>query len=1009
MNIFVKYRYIWLGLTVAIAVVCGIMMPKVNINTDMTKYLPDNSKMREGLSILGKDFAGMSEMGNIDVRIMFDSLSRDEIYATQERLKAEKEILSVRRSENGIHTLYEMDVVNDIDQRKLGARLCKDYQHVALVETSHDGAAADVTMLLIGVIILLTILLLMCKSWLEPVLFILSTGIAVVINIGSNILLESVSMTTNSIVGILQFVLSMDYSIILSNRYRQEKAKGFEKQIAMGNAVRMSSPSILSSAATTIVGLIVLVFMKLKIGEDLGVVLAKGVLCSLICTYTILPTLLVTFDKAVVRSEKKVLTLPTRWLSWFSIKYRIGLTILFVILFAGTYILHKSTEIKFSTNGVSKINEFFPKKNVTVVVYDTNDEMALPDMADSLMKDSMVDMVVSYPSILMRQYTSGQITEAIDELKKLQTEMTGEETDITLGNNDATGESLQLSDEMLRLVFYSSHMQDSTLAFKLDDIGDFIIEQSENPETFIAKKIDDETREKLELYKEYRKIMSEPAKPKKVHKPQVKVKPEETVPEVFISETPAEKPIDGDTAIQEVKPYNKFTDKQLLTKKINSDEMAEYLGMDNGQAKMIFKMANKTGGTMSPIEYVHYVRNIMAKNKIMAAMATREEKAQFKALAEIMDNAMEDKEPEENTLAIAETDKTEKITETTENPISKTDTEQEKTVEVAEEKSQKTFSNIIIAEKQYTSKELKNMISTFDINIDEWMVDMLYLYYGSKENYDSTWTMSLEEMVNYIGDNIVNNEVYAAFVNEGMKKDFNGLREKMMGEFSKMRGEEHSLAIVITRYKDESPETYAFIGDMDEMCRRTLGHEHYFIGESAMFKEMKDGFNTEMTLITWLTILAIFIIVAITFRSLIIPTILVVTIMTAIFANVAFSGLGGNRLLYLAYLIVQSILMGSTIDYGILFTNSYREQRKEHRVTTSVAKAYEMSICTILTSGLIMIVAPAILSFTVQDITISDILKSISIGALMAVILILTVLPGVLVLFDRFTRPRQKK
>lgn len=1006
MNIFVKYRYIWLGLTVAIAVVCGIMMPRVNINTNMTKYLPDNSKMREGLSILDKDFAGMSEMGNVDVRIMFDSLSRDEINATQERLKAEKEILSVRRSENGIHTLYEMDVVNDIDQRELGARLCKDYRHVALVETSHDGAAADFTMLLTGVIVLLIILLLMCKSWFEPVLFLLSTGIAVIINIGSNVLLESVSMTTNSIVGVLQFVLSMDYSIILSNRYRQEKAKGFENRIAMGNAVRMSSSSILSSAATTIVGLIVLVFMKLKIGEDLGLVLAKGVLCSLICTYTILPALLVAFDKVVVKSEKKVLTIPTRWLSWFSIKYRICLTILFVALFAGTYILHKSTEIKFSTNGISKINEYFPKKNVTVVMYDTKDEMALPCLADSLMKDSMVNMVVSYPSILMRQYTSGQITEAIDELKKLQTEMTGEETNITLDNDNATDESLQLSDEMLRLVYYSSHMQDSTLAFKLDDIGDFIIEQANNPESFIAKKIDDDTREKLDMYKDYRKMMSEPAKPKKTVRKQY-VKPAETTPDVFISESPTEDPLPEDSAIREEKPYNKFTDKEMLTKEMNSEEMAEYLGMDDGQAKMIYKMA-KRGKTMSPVEYVHYVRNVMKKNKIMAAMASREEKKQFYALAEIMDNAMAGNETEVIVPATAETEKIEPQV-MTESPIATTShKEPVVTVETTEKESRETFANILDTKKEYTSKELKEMISAFDINIDEWMVDMLYLYYGSKENYDSTWTMSLEEMVNYIGDNIVNNEVYAAFVNEGMKKDFNGMREKMVCEFSKMRGEEHSLAIVITRYKDESPETYKFIGDMDEMCRGLLRHEHYFIGESAMFKEMKDGFSAEMTFITWLTILAIFVIVAITFRSLIIPTILVITIMTAVFANVAFSGLGGNRLLYLAYLIVQSILMGSTIDYGILFTNSYREQRKEHSVTVSAAKAYKMSIDTILTSGLIMIVAPAILSMTVQDVTISDILKSISIGALVAVILILTVLPGVLVLFDRFTRPRKK-
>ena len=92
---------------------------------------------------------------------------------------------------------------------------------------------------------------------------------------------------------------------------------------------------------------------------------------------------------------------------------------------------------------------------------------------------------------------------------------------------------------------------------------------------------------------------------------------------------------------------------------------------------------------------------------------------------------------------------------------------------------------------------------------------------------------------------------------------------------------------------------------------------------------------------------------AITFRSLAVPFILVMTVMTAVYINVAVSGLNGS-LLYLAYLIMQSILMGATIDYGILFTNNYREARASSSLIDSIRKAYQTSTHTIFTSGTIM-------------------------------------------------------
>jgi predicted RND superfamily exporter protein len=150
------------------------------------------------------------------------------------------------------------------------------------------------------------------------------------------------------------------------------------------------------------------------------------------------------------------------------------------------------------------------------------------------------------------------------------------------------------------------------------------------------------------------------------------------------------------------------------------------------------------------------------------------------------------------------------------------------------------------------------------------------------------------------------------------------------------------------------------------------------IGESAMYREMKAGFGAEMTRISLLTIIAIFLIVALSFRSIIVPTILVVTVMTAVYVNV-------------------------------IFANYYKEFRRTMLPYEAVKAAYQGSIRTITTSGLIMVVAPGAMALLVDDITISAIVGCLAIGAAMAVLLILIVLPGVLVAFDKLVVRRGQR
>ena len=154
----------------------------------------------------------------------------------------------------------------------------------------------------IGVIVLL----LLCKSYFEPVLLLTSIGVAILINMGSNVIFESVSDMTFAIAAVFQLVLSVDYSIMLMHRYEQEYdlLGRTNKKKAMRNAIVNAFGSIFSSSFTTIVGLLVLLLMSFTIGADIGLVISKGVFFSLVCVFTVMPTLILWFDEIVFKLKK---------------------------------------------------------------------------------------------------------------------------------------------------------------------------------------------------------------------------------------------------------------------------------------------------------------------------------------------------------------------------------------------------------------------------------------------------------------------------------------------------------------------------------------------------------------------------------------------------------------------------------------------------------------------------------------------------------------------------------
>jgi hypothetical protein len=318
------------------------------------------------------------------------------------------------------------------------------------------------------------------------------------------------------------------------------------------------------------------------------------------------------------------------------------------------------------------------------------------------------------------------------------------------------------------------------------------------------------------------------------------------------------------------------------------------------------------------------------------------------------------------------------------------------------------FTELVFEGKHYAPAKMASKLSRLmklsgvkSAPITAEQMSLLYTYYESVQHPCDTMRVGLDQLIAYVCDTLVADPRIAPMLPDSVRTQIKDVQNQLASGMGQLRKENHSLCVILTSLPPESKQTTDFVNSLSAQADVALAHEYYMLGESVMYVEMQAGFNHEMNVVTLLTILAIFLIVAITFRSIIVPTILVATVMTAVYVNVVVAGLVSGQMLYLAYLIVQAILMGATIDYGILFANYYRENRRTKTRREAAAAAYKGSIRTILTSGLIMVIAPGVMAALIDDVMISNIVSCLAVGAFMAIVLILTLVPAVLVALDR--------
>ena len=330
----VRGRVAILILTVILMIPAVFGMLGTRINYDMLNYLPDDMDTVIGQNALLEDF-GKGAFSFIVV----ENMPEKDVAALQEKLESVEHVETVLWYNSLMDTsipmqllpdkLYDafntgdatmmavffdtatsadetMDAIREI--RSIAGKQCFVSGMSALVTDLKDLCEQEEPIYVaIAVVLACVAMMVFLDSWLIPFVFLASIGAAILLNLGSNWFMGEISYITKALSAVLQLAVTMDYSIFLWNSYNEQRTHIEDKNEAMAKAIHETFVSVLGSSITTIAGFIALCFMSFTMGRDLGIVMAKGVLLGVIGCVTVLPSLILLFDRPLQRTRHKAL------------------------------------------------------------------------------------------------------------------------------------------------------------------------------------------------------------------------------------------------------------------------------------------------------------------------------------------------------------------------------------------------------------------------------------------------------------------------------------------------------------------------------------------------------------------------------------------------------------------------------------------------------------------------------------------------------------------------------
>jgi predicted RND superfamily exporter protein len=407
-----RFKFFIIAIFIVITVVCGTLIPKVKINYDTTKYLPKDSVALQSLNKMEEEF---SLNGSFLVMISLDHhISEAEANAFLVSLTKENvESISYQIKENDI--LFTFNLTYDDYSNESQSIVKSTLEYLEDYEAYYYGQTYFVyeynlliaeempKIILLVIPIAIFILFLTTASFIDPLIFILVVLISVIINMGTNYFLKDVSYMTNAIGGILQFAVCMDYSIIFLNKYEKHKESGEINPLK--KAWKSSLVPIISASLTTVAGFVAIMFMKYRIGLDIGLVLSKGVIITLITVITLLPCIIVIFDKLRDKTRHRNMLKAPEFLTSFIFKSRKVLSIIAIIIMGVCTYLQTKNIFVYGDNSVAgnneeimkskaEIEEAFGLVNNIVILVPKDEEMI--DVLSELDKMKSVKQIIAY-------------------------------------------------------------------------------------------------------------------------------------------------------------------------------------------------------------------------------------------------------------------------------------------------------------------------------------------------------------------------------------------------------------------------------------------------------------------------------------------------------------------------------------------------------------------------------------------------------------------------------------
>ena len=358
-RIITKYKKLILIIAIILVIPSILGMKATRVNYDILVYLPDDVETIKGENILSEDFNMgsysvilVNNMKTKDIQKLEDKIRKldnvEHVVGTadllgsnvptemlpdevKDKLYKDGDTVILATFKEGISTDATMNTIQQL--KDMTNKQCKISGMSATVLDTRDLSNSEVAIyVLIAVALCLIILQLALDSYVAPFFLLLNIGIAVLYNMGTNVFLGEISYITKAISAVLQLGVTMDFAIFLYHSYKAEKEEYKDNNEAMAHAIAKTFTSVLGSSLTTIAGFLALCSMRLTLGKDIGIVMAKGVLFGVITVVTILPSMLLIFDKWIEKTKhKEVLPKFEHWKN-FNMKHYKAIIVAFLII-----------------------------------------------------------------------------------------------------------------------------------------------------------------------------------------------------------------------------------------------------------------------------------------------------------------------------------------------------------------------------------------------------------------------------------------------------------------------------------------------------------------------------------------------------------------------------------------------------------------------------------------------------------------------------------------------------